>query len=90
MSDPASVHERRADRRENVRMSRLKVPEAYRSLYRLACRAGWQVTIHGSGHLRWKAPSGAVITTASSPGDRRSVRNERARLRRAGLREEST
>ncbi len=68
-------------------MSHLKVPEAYRALYRRARRAGWIVTRHGSGHLRWSAPSGAVITTAATPGDRRAVRNERARLRRAGLEE---
>lgn len=63
----------------------MKIPEAYRSLARRARRAGWTITRHNSSHLRWEAPDGAVVTTASSPGDRRSFRNERARLRRAGL-----
>jgi hypothetical protein len=70
-----------------VSTSRLKIPEAYRALARTALRLGWTISRHGSGHLRWLSPSGAVITTAGSPSDRRSIRNDRARLRRAGLTE---
>jgi hypothetical protein len=67
----------------------VKIPEPYRSLYRHALAAGWVVTRLGSGHLRWQPPDGGCIITAASPGDRRSFRNGRARLRRAGLREDT-
>ena len=70
-------------------MNRPRIPEPLRALARIAVAAGWQITRLGSGHLRWQAPDGAVVVTASTPGDRRTALNERARLRRAGLREVS-
>ena len=70
-------------------MSRPRIPEPLRALARAAAARGWQISHLGSGHLRWKSPDGAVVVTASTPGDRRTALNERARLRRAGLREES-
>jgi hypothetical protein len=67
--------------------TRLRIPEPLRTLAALAHRLEWTVTHTRSGHLRWQAPDGAYVITASTPGDRRAVRNERARLRRAGLTE---
>lgn len=69
--------------------SRPKVPEPYRKLAAAARKARWKITRHGSGHLRWQAPDGAVVTTPCSPGDRRGVLNSRAALRRAGLRKDT-
>ena len=68
-----------------TRRSRVKVPEAYRTLARAAREARWKITRHGSGHLRWQSPAGVVVTTAATPSDHRAVLNDRARLRRAGL-----
>ena len=70
-------------------MSRPRVPEPLRTLARTARRSGWVIAHTGSGHLRWTSPEGAAVITASTPGGgNRSVRNARARLRRAGLTEE--
>lgn len=68
-------------------MSCPRIPEPLRALAQYARHAGWSITHLGSGHLRWRSPDGAVVVTASTPGDRRTALNERARLRRAGLRE---
>lgn len=66
-------------------MSTLKLPESYRKLARAARRSGWQITRTGGGHLAWRAPSGTTIYTPATPSGPRSVRNNRAELRRAGL-----
>lgn len=66
-------------------MTALKLPESYRKLARAARRSGWQITRTGGGHLAWKPPSGRVIYTPATPSCSRSVRNNRAELRRAGL-----
>jgi hypothetical protein len=71
-------------------VSGLRIPEALRALARAAHRTGWRVTLTGTGHLRWEAPDGTVVITPSTPSDHRSYRNSRARLRRAGLRDEET
>ncbi len=68
--------------------SRLRVPESLRALARAARAKGWTIALRGSGHLEWRSPDGAVIITPSTPGDRRSSKNTRARLLRAGLKEE--
>ncbi len=70
--------------------SRLRIPGALRSLARAAHRAGWSITLTGTGHLRWESPDGTVVITPSTPSDHRSSRNSRARLRRAGLKEEES
>jgi hypothetical protein len=62
-----------------------KVPDGLRSLARLARARGWSIGHNGSGHLVWTSPAGRRITTANTPSDHRSVRNDAARLRRAGL-----
>ncbi len=69
--------------------SRVRVPEPLRATARLARRRKWKITLAGSGHLRWHAPDGTVVVTASTPSDHRSTRNSRAALRRAGLRPET-
>jgi len=69
--------------------ARPRIPEPLRAMAALARKLGWRISLAGSGHLRWQAPDGAVVVTASTPGDRRATLNERARLRRAGLRKES-
>lgn len=63
----------------------MKLPEAYRTVARLAASAGWRITRLGSGHLRWESPDGAVVITPSTPSCKRGVANAKARLRRAGL-----
>jgi len=66
-------------------MTTFKLPECYRELARAARAAGWTITRRRGGHLAWRSPSGAVVFTPASPSDRRSVRNNAAELRRAGL-----
>lgn len=68
---------------------RVRIPEPLRAMAELAHRLGWVITRARSGHLHWHAPDGRVIVTASTPSDRRGALNERARLRRAGLREDT-
>lgn len=47
---------------------------------------GWTITTTGSGHYRWRSPTGDVTTTPGTPGDRkRGMLNTRAALRRMGL-----
>jgi hypothetical protein len=53
---------------------------------RIAERHGWTVTASKStGHLRWRSPSGGLVTTSGTPGGGRAVANARAQLRRLGL-----
>jgi hypothetical protein len=73
-----------------VSASRIRVPEPLRATARLARRLGWRLSRSGTGHLRWESPDGAVVFTTSTPGDRRSTLNDRAELRRAGLRTETS
>lgn len=57
----------------------------FRDLAQLALAQGWEINKTNGGHLRWKAPAGALIFSASTPSDRRAVANLRSQLRRAGL-----
>lgn len=66
-------------------MSTFKLPEPYRKLARAARKAGWQITRRPGGPLAWTSPSGKVVFTPGSPSDRRGIRHDTARLRRAGL-----
>ena len=69
--------------------SRLRVPAPLRAQARRARAAGWQITRTRSGHYRWQHPDGTVVITGSTPnGGKRSIRNSRAQLRKAGLNEE--
>lgn len=68
-----------------MRPQAVKVPEAYRNLAKLARSAGWTITLTRSNHLRWQAPDGAVVYTASTPSRAGGYRNAIAGFRRAGL-----
>ena len=63
----------------------MKVHRDLRPLVEAALGAGWEVTKTGSGHLRFKSPTGALVFTGSTPSDHRAVENVRALLRNAGL-----
>jgi hypothetical protein len=62
-----------------------KIPRDFRVLAKRARAAGWTITALGSGHLRWRSPSGQVVTSSESPSDRRAYHTLRCALRRAGL-----
>jgi hypothetical protein len=57
----------------------------WRQLERDAEDRGWTVERTGSGHVKWTSPGGQAVSTACSPSDPRTVDNDLARLRRAGL-----
>jgi predicted RNA binding protein YcfA (HicA-like mRNA interferase family) len=65
----------------------LRIPEPYRALAKLARRLGWTVSSTRNSHLRWRRPDGHVVITAGSPSDHRGIRNDKVRLRKAGLNE---
>jgi hypothetical protein len=69
-------------------VNRLRIPDALRSMARSARDHGWAISLRGSGHLAWRSPDGETVITPSTPSDRRSTLNARARLRRAGLKED--
>lgn len=51
-------------------------------------KLGWTVTHGGAraGHYRWRAPDGRLAFTPSTPSNgKRSMRNIRSSLRKAGL-----
>jgi hypothetical protein len=68
--------------------SRLRIPESLRDMARTARSRNWTISLRGSGHLKWRSPDGEIVITPSTPSDSRSAKNARARLRRAGLKEE--
>jgi hypothetical protein len=61
-----------------------KMPEAYRRLARAAVRAGWRIE-RTARHLAWISPAGHRVITPATPSGRRGFRDDKARLRRAGL-----
>lgn len=54
-------------------------------LVRAALAAGWQVVGTSNSHLKFTAPSGAIVFTGRNNTDWRAFRNIKARLRREGL-----
>jgi len=55
-------------------------------LIHVARKGGWSVQQRHGGHLCWRAPGrGAMLFSASTPSDWRSLANVRASLKRAGL-----
>jgi hypothetical protein len=73
---------------------RVKVPDAFRGAYEAAKRAGWQVVVDRSGHLRWYPPPGHVlparlkrdyVRTPYSPSDYRGTKNSLRELKDAGV-----
>jgi hypothetical protein len=63
----------------------LGVPKDWIPMVEAAVRAGWILTKTGGDHVRWQAPSGKIIFSASSPSDKRAMYNTRSMLRREGL-----
>lgn len=57
-----------------------------RAVVREAKKQGFEVTKAGSGHLRFKAPNGALVFATGTRTDYRGHRNFLAALRRAGFR----
>jgi len=57
------------------------------SIFARKARAeGWEITVTGSGHLRWKPPCGPIVITGSTPHRKGfGPRMERRDLERAGL-----
>lgn len=53
-----------------------------RDIIRHAEAQGFEVWLGTSGHLKWRSPSGVVVTTAATPSDHRGYRNMEAKLRR--------
>ena len=70
------------------RRSRHFIPRPYRTLAAIANKRGWRITPTGSGHVRWCPPAGEIVITSSTPDGKRSITNDLARLRKAGLSEE--
>jgi hypothetical protein len=66
-------------------MARVKIPEPYRKLARLARAANWEISWTRNNHLAWRAPDGPVVYSPGTPSDWRYARNLAADLRRAGL-----
>jgi len=56
-------------------------------LVRLARAQGWDVEKTGSGHWKFKAPTGQIVFAASTPSDWRAIKNAKSWLKRAGLKE---
>lgn len=64
----------------------IRVKKELRPLVAAAVEQGWDVSISGGGHLRFKSPNGAIVFAPSTPrGGKRSIENTVAELRRKGL-----
>jgi len=65
----------------------IRVPECYRGLAKAAAAQGWQITLTGSGHLRWTSPAGRSVFTPQSPSSRGGpgILRVKGKLKRAGL-----
>lgn len=57
----------------------------FRALIEQATKQGWEVTKTNGGHLRWLSPTGRVVFSSFSPGDRRAVKNTVSQLRLNGF-----
>lgn len=65
--------------------ARMKIPREFAPYARQAVLRGWRVEPTKNLHLKWIAPSGAIIFSSSTPSDRRAALNLRSQLRREGL-----
>lgn len=61
------------------------LPKDLKVLARRAEEQGWDLRQTGGGHLKWIAPSGAFVFTASTPSDHRAYKNILSSLRRRGF-----
>jgi predicted RNA binding protein YcfA (HicA-like mRNA interferase family) len=67
-------------------MATQKIPKHLRKWRKEAEQAGWTVRRMKNGHWQFKSGDGQWrITVCHSPSDHRSILNDRAQLRRAGL-----
>lgn len=58
----------------------------FRAMIRTAEKAGWTVVPTRNGHLKWVSPNGGTpVFSASTPSDKRAIKNHVALLRRSGL-----
>lgn len=57
----------------------------WKSLMKTAKDQGWTVSKTRGEHLRWQAPTGKVVFSASTCSDSRGLANHRSLLRRNGL-----
>ena len=65
-------------------MAEVKIPEQFRPLAERLEQQGWSVEATANNHLRWVAPSGAVVVSSSTPSDHRAKQRLTTELRRAG------
>lgn len=56
-----------------------------RDLIACAESQDWTITRTANDHYRWRGPQGQLVFSASTPSDRRAIKNLRALLRREGL-----
>jgi hypothetical protein len=65
----------------------MKVPKVYKPWYDLARSLGWEITMTGSGHLKWQPPPpGRAVFSPATPGDNHGGHlRVKAKLKRAGL-----
>jgi len=54
---------------------RLSPNRDLRNLIELAQAQGWVVERRNNNHLKWTSPTGYVVWSASTPSDRRALRN---------------
>ena len=62
-----------------------RIPRDLRVMAQRAREEGWEIERLGSGHLSWRSPAGASVTTSGSPSSRFERHKLRTRLRHAGL-----
>lgn len=60
----------------------MRTSSDFRSLRTRAAGMGWKPSKTNGGHIRWRHACGAVVFAPSTPGDRRSLKNTLAQLRR--------
>lgn len=72
-------------KQEQVLSSPHEAPEHAREWVQQAHKQGWVVRKARNGHLRWMPPGRRPLTTSLTPSEYRTTKNERTRLRRAGL-----
>jgi hypothetical protein len=70
---------------EYTHMAHISIPDGLKVAYKAAKNAEWTITISGSNHLKWRAPTGQVVMTPKTTVSRRGCLNDIAKLRRAGL-----
>lgn len=57
----------------------------FKDFERAALSQGWGVSKTNGSHIRFRAPTGALVFASSTPSDRRAYYKCRSVLRKAGL-----